>query len=148
MNFCHYYYFSSKISRRLYLPTLLTLPIAIGSLFFRIVPDPLYRVEGQGMWNFYVEFLIRRSKSSQVSRLRESKAAGVLLFSVLNACVMYGFVKKISMNFWFTPLRLKDTKDFDNDVTNCEKVHGKLNCTSYWINVKLYIKVVNIYLIS
>jgi hypothetical protein len=88
------------------------------------------------MWNFYVEFLIRRAKSPMISRLRESKVAGAILFSVLNACVMHGFVKKLSKNFWFTPLRVADVPEGREDITNCERIHGKSNCVDHWKKVK------------
>lgn len=111
-------------------------PIVAGSSFFFMVPQPIYKVEGQGMWNFYVEFLIRRAKSPIISRMRESKTAGMLLFSILNACVMFGFVKKAAKNFWFVPLKLADSDEGEN-VKNCDKIHGKLSCRDHWMKVRV-----------
>jgi ribosomal protein S18 len=129
---------------RFHLPGLVTFPGFIGSSFFFLVPSHIFRVEGQGMWNFYLEFLIRRAKSKWISSLRESKIGATVMFSLLNACVMFGFVRKASKNFWFTSLRIEEKADKNNNEKRCDCVHRNLSCVNYWKKVKLFKYFVNL----
>lgn len=95
------------------------------------MPPHLLKVEGQGLYNMYVEFLIRRSRSRAVIFLRESTAAATLLFSILHTCVMYGFVKKSSSNFWFSSFQINAKA-----TSKCDQVHGSLSCSEYIKKVK------------
>ena len=52
---------------------------------------------------------------------------------------MFGFVKKVSKNFWFTPLKVSETAESDKNVNNCEKIHGKIGCFDRWKKVKIEI---------
>lgn len=102
-------------------------------MFSPILPKHVFKVKGQGLFNIYVEFLIRRSKLKPVILLRESKAAATLMFSVLHTCVMYGFMKKSSKNFWFSSLKMSDRVDCKD---KCEMIHGKLSCGKFFKNVR------------
>lgn len=121
----------SNLFKRFFLPIFIGSAASIGGLFCFLMPPHLLKVEGQGLYNMYVEFLIRRSRSTAVILLRESTAAATLMFSILHTCVMYGFVKKSSSNFWFSSFKLNTEAK-----SKCDQVHGSLSCSEYLKKVK------------
>ncbi|CRK88907.1 CLUMA_CG002776, isoform A [Clunio marinus] len=129
LNFCS---FTGICFTYKWLPLFLTLPAGIGSLFFCFVPPKVRKAEGQGMFNMYVEFLIRRSRSKLIASIRQSKVVVTLLFSILNTCIVYGYLRKASINFWFTSFRI--TKQENDDKTlakGCKLIHDEITCFDY-----------------
>lgn len=112
----------------------MVLPAGIGCLFSCIIPHHILRVEGQGLFNMYIEFLIRRSRSKWMTLLRESKVAATLMFGVFHTCILYGFLKTSSRMFWVTSYRINE-KELD-EKSKCECIHGKLTCIDYWKQVE------------
>lgn len=85
----------------------------------------------------YLEFLIRRSRFKWIQLLRESKVGATAMFSVLHACVMLGFLKKSSKNFWFTSLKIIENADLDDKTNKCKHIHGSLSCSEHFRQVRI-----------
>lgn len=124
----------SQYFKRFFLPYLMTAPIALSSLLCFILPPHILRVEGQGLFNMYLEFLIRRSRSKLIASLRNSKPAATAIFSVLNSLVMLGFLKNSSKKFWFTSFVMKPTNEGD-DHNRCQRLHENSACREYFRKV-------------
>lgn len=128
-------FFFSNIFKRFFFPIILTAPAAIGASFSLILPRHIFKVKGQGLFNIYMEFLIRRSKLPTIIFLRESIIAATLMFSVLHSCIMFGILKACSTNFWFSTFKVNKGNQNFNDH-KCQKIHGKSSCSSYLISVR------------
>lgn len=109
----------------------MTVPIGFGALTCFILPTQLLKAEGQGLFNMYLEFLIRRSPSKLIGFLRDSKVAATIIFSVLHSCIMFGFLKKSSKCFWFSSFKIRETAPSEKEDKKCERIHGKLTCATY-----------------
>lgn len=127
----------SKLFKRFYLPILMTLPIAIGSSFSCLLPPHILSVEGQGLFNMYLEFLVRRSRFTLVKHMRESRVAAIVMFSVLHTCVIFGFLKP-SKKFWFTSMRLEVEADPSCKTNKCRIIHGSSSCCEYFKKVRIF----------
>lgn len=106
------------------------MPATIGSLFAFILPRPFLKAEGLGLFNVYLEFLIKRSKSRWIEVLRKSKSGATILFSVFNMMIMCGMLKASCPNFWFTRISLKN-KSNETATHVCQSIHSKQSCSSY-----------------
>lgn len=115
------------------LPLFAVLPTAVGSSFCFLLPQHILKVEGQGMFNFYIDFLLRRAKSNWIIFLRESKVSATLIFSILNAFIVAGMMKKSTVSFWFaSPAIGKENNE--NEITaenSCSLVHGDVKCAVF-----------------
>lgn len=117
----------------------MTIPVGLGSLLCFILPPHILKAEGQGLFNMYLEFLIRRSRSKLIVFLRNSTLASTAIFSVLHSIIMFGFLKNCTKNFWFTSICIKPVSE-DDGQNRCKRIHEKLTCREYLQQVKnLYI---------
>ena len=116
------------------------LPASIGSVFAYVLPKKMLHVEGLGMLNMYVEFVIKQSKTDLVIAVRQSRTIATLLYSLMNGVVMHGIYKVKSNRFWFinsTFKHIKITVDLDclnksESVENNEKCyHSNLTCENF-----------------
>lgn len=107
------------------------LPISLSSLACFILPAHILKAEGQGLFNMYLEFLIRRLPSKLIISIRESKFAAAIIFSALHSCIMFGFLKKSSKNFWFSSFKIRDETSLNKKDSKCERIHGQLTCFRY-----------------
>lgn len=124
------------------LPMFAVLPTAVGSLFCPLLPKHILKVEGQGMFNFYIDFLIRRAKNNFIAYLRESKVSATIIFGILNAFIINGLMKKSTVTFWFTSvahLKSENIDDVENtnveNTNKCKIIHGDVKCSDYFKHV-------------
>jgi hypothetical protein len=133
-----FFFVHSKILKFFWLPFFAVFPVALGSSFCFLLPKHVLKVEGQGMFNFYIDFLIRRVKNKWFSCLRNSKVSATLFFSILNAFVITGMLKKSSVNFWFTSVTpLGDINENVMNENKCKLIHGDSKCSEFFKNVSL-----------
>lgn len=125
----------SNVFKRFSLPFLIGSAASFGGLMCFIMPPHLLKVEGQGLYNMYVEFLIRRASTNWIKFLRESKVAATLIFSVLHTFVMYGFLRKSSNNFWFSSFKFENESSLESE-DKCKCVHSKMTCFEYLKKVR------------
>lgn len=115
------------------------LPTGVGSLFCFLLPKHILKVEGQGMFNFYIDFLIRRAKSNWITYLRESKVSATIIFGILNAFIITGMLKKSTVTFWFTSVTQLKSKNVGEENTEnthkCKIIHGDVKCSDYFKHV-------------
>lgn len=124
------------------------LPTAVGSLFCPLLPKHILKVEGQGMFNFYIDFLIRRAKNNFIAYLRESKVSATIIFGILNAFIINGLMKKSTVTFWFTSVAHLKSENIDDrfektnekniefeNTNKCKIIHGDVKCSDYFKHV-------------
>lgn len=109
---------------------MICLPVSLTGISCYFLPHHILRIEGMGLFNFYIEFLIKRARSEWIIKLRESKLATTFMFSLLNTCIMYGLLQTKSKNFWFTKLNIPDEIDVESKC-----IHGNLSCFEYFQKV-------------
>lgn len=117
--------------KRFHLPALMTLPVAIGGSLCFLLPPHLLRVEGQGLFNMYLEFLIKRSRFKSIQVITKSRLAATVMFSVLHTIVIFGFLKTSSNKFWFTSVKIKEINRSSDKENKCRNIHGSLTCRKY-----------------
>lgn len=109
-------------------------PSFCGALFVPLLPQSIFKAEAVGLFNFYLEYLIRNSTNSCVQKLRKSLVSGSVTFAILNVLIMCGMLKARCPNFWFSKFKYsKNTKDTKN---SCDKIHSDLTCLNYFYKVK------------
>lgn len=126
--------FFSHVLGRYYSSFYVVLPVFIGTLFTYFLPRSILKTESVGLFNIYLEFLIRRSKSSLVQKIRKSKILATLIFSFLNTFIMCGMFKENCPNLWFSKFYYKQN---DTEKNPCECVHGNLTCHNYLSKVNV-----------
>lgn len=135
----------SKIFKRFYLPVVVWLPASIGASFAYLLPKKMLHVEGLGMFNMYLEFVIKQSKTNLVIAVRQSRTIATLLYSLLNGVVMHGIYKVKSNRFWFINSTFKHnkvTEDLDyldkseSSDNNVKCHHNNLTCENFIKKVK------------
>lgn len=115
----------------------MTIPVSLGCLLCFILPPQIFKAEGQGLFNMYLEFLIRRSRFKSIESMRNSKLAATAIFSVLHSIIMFGFLKNSTKNFWVTSFSIKpaNPEGDDDDQNRCQRIHGKSTCRKYFFQV-------------
>lgn len=98
------------------------------------------------MFNFYIDFLIRRARNSWIRFLRESRMSATVIFSILNAFILTGMMKKSTVSFWFASAPcVKNESDENSNVrendTNdsCKLIHGDIKCSDFIQSVSIWI---------
>uniref|UniRef100_A0A182QKN1 Transmembrane protein 135 N-terminal domain-containing protein n=1 Tax=Anopheles farauti TaxID=69004 RepID=A0A182QKN1_9DIPT len=76
-------------------------PSLAGGLTAQYLPRHIVRAQGIGLFNMYIEFLIRRAHSPLVACLRTSRLAATVLFAVLSAAIMVARQYLQLERFWF-----------------------------------------------
>ena len=92
----------SKIFKRFYLPYWIWLPSSCGAVFCNLLPEKMLQIDGIGLFDMYVEFLIKQSKLKVVVAMRKSKVCATLIYSLFNAIIMYGLFDTKANRFWFS----------------------------------------------
>lgn len=122
--------------KRFYPHFVLSLPVAIGSLFSYFLPRPILKTESFGLFNIYLEFLFRRSRFEFIEKLRRSKMSATLIFSMLNVVIMCGMFKASCPNFWFSKFKYENNQETTNTDT-CDCIHKNLTCRNFFNEVKV-----------
>lgn len=107
------------------------IPVSISSVICFMLPAHIMKAEGQGLFNMYLEFLIRRWPSKLIAFMRESKVTATIIFSVLHSCIMFGFLKKSSKCFWFSSFKVRDENVPNESNNKCRHIHGESSCDKY-----------------
>uniref|UniRef100_A0A182KD91 Transmembrane protein 135 N-terminal domain-containing protein n=1 Tax=Anopheles christyi TaxID=43041 RepID=A0A182KD91_9DIPT len=76
-------------------------PSLAGGLTARYLPRHIVRAQGIGLFNMYIEFLIRRAHSPLVAYLRTSRTYATALFAALSAAIMAARQLLQLERFWF-----------------------------------------------
>lgn len=114
---------------------MIVFPVFIGTLFTYFLPRPILKTEALGLFNVYIEFLIKRSRTKFVENLRNSKIMATLIFCTLNVIIMSGMFKTSCPNFWFSKFHFNPSEK-ENKADICRCVHENLTCWSYLTQVR------------
>uniref|UniRef100_A0A182TLX4 Transmembrane protein 135 N-terminal domain-containing protein n=1 Tax=Anopheles melas TaxID=34690 RepID=A0A182TLX4_9DIPT len=76
-------------------------PSLAGGLTARYLPRHIVRAQGIGLFNMYIEFLIRRAHSPLVAHLRTSRPYATAIFAALSAGIMAARQWLQLDRFWF-----------------------------------------------
>jgi hypothetical protein len=110
------------------MPLILRLPIFLGSFFNNLLPTSIQRAEAIGLFNIYLEYLIKSSENGIVQKLKKSVTSGTVIFAIFNAIIMCAMLKVRCPNFWFTKYKYCNE---DDQTSTCRKIHSNLTCLSY-----------------
>lgn len=121
------------------------LPASIGGVFCYLLPKKFLHIEGLGIFNMYLEFVIRQSKTNLVISIRESRIIATLLYSMLNGVVMHGIYKVKSNRFWFINTSFKRNEITDDSGSsnksesseNIRKCYHNNSCENFIKQVNL-----------
>jgi hypothetical protein len=117
------------------------LPVLCGTFFTYFLPLPILKTESVALFNIYLEFLIKRSKSQLIQKIRKSKFSATLIFSFLNIFTMCGMFKANCPNLWFSKFNY-DKSDTETDTCKC--IHKNLTCRNYLTKVNVTTTLKNI----
>lgn len=112
----------------------MSLPAFLGLCFSYFLPESILKPETVGMFNIYLEFLIRSSRLKSIEYLRNSRPIGIILFSMLNCTIMCSMLKVKLPNFWLSKFTWKNKNDPTTDV--CQQIHPNSKCHTYFLKVK------------
>lgn len=113
--------------KRFYLPFWIWVPSSLGAMFCGCLPEKMLQIDGFGLFDMYLEFLIKQSKLSLVVAARKSKVWATLLYSMFNATIMYGLLDTKASRFWFSTFNNK-TEEPQADEDNKIETNKNLNC--------------------
>ncbi|XP_050067090.1 uncharacterized protein LOC126555954 [Anopheles maculipalpis] len=77
------------------------IPSLAGGLTAHYLPRHIVRAQGVGLFNMYIEFLIRRARSPLVAYLRSSRTCATATFAALSAGIMAARQCLQLDRFWF-----------------------------------------------
>ncbi|XP_035914872.1 uncharacterized protein LOC118513329 isoform X1 [Anopheles stephensi] len=77
------------------------IPSLAGGLTAQYLPRHIVRAQGIGLFNMYIEFLIRRARSPVVAYLRSSRTYATTIFAALSAGIMAARQCLQLDRFWF-----------------------------------------------
>lgn len=130
MNINDQIFTSSNVFKGYYLPLAISLPSSLGAIFCGLLPQKYLHIDGLGLLNIYIEFVIRQSKVRQIMWLRRSKIGATMLFGLMNSLILYCLYSLRSNRFWFVNVGKEDENG------NC--IHGNTTCAEYLRKVSLF----------
>ncbi|XP_053663385.1 uncharacterized protein LOC128712514 [Anopheles marshallii] len=77
------------------------IPSLAGGLTAKYLPRHIVRAQGIGLFNMYIEFLIRRARSPAVAYLRHSRLHATAIFALLSGGIMAARQCLQLERFWF-----------------------------------------------
>uniref|UniRef100_A0A182R7I0 Transmembrane protein 135 N-terminal domain-containing protein n=1 Tax=Anopheles funestus TaxID=62324 RepID=A0A182R7I0_ANOFN len=77
------------------------IPSLAGGLTAKYLPRHIVRAQGIGLFNMYIEFLIRRARSPAATYLRNSRLHATAIFALLSAGIMAARQCLQLERFWF-----------------------------------------------
>ncbi|XP_055586863.1 uncharacterized protein LOC129739436 [Uranotaenia lowii] len=96
--FCGFYNLLGRFSA----PFFVFVPSFLGGCTCMFLPRSIIRTQGIGLFNTYVEFLIRRMRGKTAEALRVSRLIGTIAFSLMSAAIMPGLqYLDLKNSFWF-----------------------------------------------
>ena len=91
----------------------------------------MLQIDGIGLFDMYLEFLIKQSKLSLVVAIRKSKVCATLIYSLFNATIMYGLFDTKANRFWFSTFAHKKEDQSIGENGDSDKVVPKKNLNCY-----------------
>ncbi|XP_053677980.1 uncharacterized protein LOC128728383 [Anopheles nili] len=106
-------------------------PSLAGGLTVSYLPKHIVRAQGIGLFNMYIEFLIRRARHPLVGFLRSSRNSATVLFAILSAGIMATRQYLQLERFWFA-------RPYPDG--HCNEGHGNLPGSSHRQHVLVEVK--------
>lgn len=133
---------SSNIFKRFYLPYWVWLPSSIGAVFCGLLPEKMLHIDSIGLFNMYVEFVIKQSKSNVIVAIRKSRVYATLIYSLFNATIMCALLDTKANRFWFSNfVHKKENQQIDENHKHEPNIN--LNCYHHDETCEQYCKKVN-----
>ncbi|CAO1420549.1 unnamed protein product [Diamesa serratosioi] len=120
--------FAFNTLKRFYLPYWIWLPSSIGAIFCGLLPEKMLHIDSIGLFNMYVEFVIKQSKSNIIVAIRKSRVCATLIYSLFNAIIMCSFLDTKASRFWFSSFV---NKKEDQQIGENDKIEPKKNLNCY-----------------
>uniref|UniRef100_A0A182MVF1 Transmembrane protein 135 N-terminal domain-containing protein n=1 Tax=Anopheles culicifacies TaxID=139723 RepID=A0A182MVF1_9DIPT len=114
------------------------IPSLAGGLTAQYLPRHIVRAQGIGLFNMYIEFLIRRARTPLVGYLRNSRLCATAIFALLSAGIMAARQCVQLERFWFARTYPDDHCDVQH-VTQDGKVNLRppTNCRQHIITAMM-----------
>nr|XP_029733908.1 uncharacterized protein LOC109427542 [Aedes albopictus] len=126
--FCGFYNLFGRFSA----PFFTFIPSFLGGCTCMFLPRTIVHAQGIGLFNMYIEFLIRRLRGKTAEALRLSKLAGTLFFSIFSAAMLPALEYLQINRFWFANIYRKPSADTNEEVQpNCCPHHPKRSCVQH-----------------
>ncbi|XP_055615288.1 uncharacterized protein LOC129761576 [Toxorhynchites rutilus septentrionalis] len=119
--FCGFYNLLGRFSATFFV----FLPSLLGACTCMFLPRSIVRAQGIGLFNMYIEFLIKRSRGRTMEMLRTSRLAGTLLFSAFSAAMMPALQYLQIDRFWFANVYKTSPSPQNPSKTHCTHHKGK-----------------------
>ncbi|KFB52253.1 AGAP000191-PA-like protein [Anopheles sinensis] len=95
-------------------------PSLAGGITVQHLPRHIVRAQGIGLFNMYLEFLIRRARSPLMASLRTSRLYATIVFALLSSCIMAARQFLHVDRFWFA----RTYPDVAGDSARCHHSEG------------------------
>uniref|UniRef100_A0A182T2U4 Transmembrane protein 135 N-terminal domain-containing protein n=1 Tax=Anopheles maculatus TaxID=74869 RepID=A0A182T2U4_9DIPT len=113
------------------------IPSLAGGLTAQYLPRHIVRAQGIGLFNMYIEFLIRRARSPLVAYLRASRTYATTIFAVLSAGIMAARQCLQLDRFWFACTYPDDNCDVRHIAPDGKTHHPPTNCRQHIITAMM-----------
>lgn len=123
---------SYNMFKSYYMPLTICLPASLGAIFCHFLPKKNLHIDGLGLFNMYLEFVIKQSKVKFIEWCRRSKFGATCIYTAMNSVILYCMFKLKSKRFWFISVDNQENVDENrnfNEKLAC--VHGKIDCNEY-----------------
>jgi hypothetical protein len=109
-------------------------PASLGAAFCWLLPEKNLHIDGLGLFNMYIEFVIKQSKNKFIEWCRNSKVGGTAFYALMNSAILYFLFKLRSKRFWFTSVDNQSEIDMNGNIDekfDKKCVHGNWKCSEY-----------------
>lgn len=110
------------------------MPASLGAGFCWLLPEKNLHIDGLGLFNMYIEFIIKQSKVKFIQWCRKSKIGGTAFYTLMNSAILFFLFKLRSKRFWFTSVDNQSEIDINGNIDekiDKKCVHGSLKCSEY-----------------
>ncbi|XP_065083906.1 uncharacterized protein LOC135706267 [Ochlerotatus camptorhynchus] len=125
--FCGFYNLLGRFSA----PFFVFIPSFLGACTCKYLPRPIVHAQGIGLFNMYIEFLIRRLRGKTTEVLRASRLAGTLLFSMFSAAMLPALEYLQINRFWFASIYRKRNDDDGTRNNQLCSHHPNRTCSEH-----------------
>uniref|UniRef100_A0A182W4Z7 Transmembrane protein 135 N-terminal domain-containing protein n=1 Tax=Anopheles minimus TaxID=112268 RepID=A0A182W4Z7_9DIPT len=113
------------------------IPSLAGGLTAQYLPRHIVRAQGIGLFNMYIEFLIRRSRTPLVGYLRNSRLYATSIFALLSAGIMAARQRLQLDRFWFARTYPDDNCDVQHMPQDGNVLQPPTNCRQHIITAMM-----------
>ncbi|XP_052872384.1 uncharacterized protein LOC128277845 [Anopheles cruzii] len=104
------------------------IPSLAGGITVNYLPQHIVRTQGIGLFNMYIEFLIRRARSPFIVKMRNSKMFATVCFMILSSGIMAARQLLQLDRFWFASVDGANGHSHRENNTNGTRLLPSISC--------------------